>query len=163
MANLNDTKVWGNFEVTGDTTIAGNTMISGTATINNVITDSILSDTGTLEIGEPSNETDLIVYGNIQVETLTTHGNIRNCITVTNTYQILSTDDTIVCNKTTAFTVTLPIAIIGQLFRIKNINLGTVTLEGLNSDTIDNELNQPIQQWDCIVVQCYEANKWIII
>ena len=82
---------------------------------------------------------------------------------VTDTYDILATDFTVVCNKTTAFTVTLPAAVVGQFFYIKNINTGTVTVEGNGSDTIDGEANQDLLQWDNLFVQCNVANKWIIL
>ena len=84
--------------------------------------------------------------------------------TVTTTYQITDEDDTIICNNdTTAFTVTLPPANVGHIKQIKNIGLAVVTIEGSGTDTIDNELNQTIHQWDCLVVQCYVDNKWVII
>jgi hypothetical protein len=84
--------------------------------------------------------------------------------TVTDTYDILVTDTTIICNKTTAFTVTLPVAATGQVFNIKNINTGVVTVVGQGgTDTIDGETSQTIDQWACMVVQCYAANKWGII
>jgi len=88
---------------------------------------------------------------------------IENVVIVTDTYQILATDSTVICNKTTAFTVTLPTAVVGKKITIKNINTGLVTLEGSGADTIDGELNQTINQWDAIKVQCYAANSWIII
>ena len=91
------------------------------------------------------------------------YATIPSVTVVTDTYQILVTDYTIVCNKATAFTVTLPTAVVGQIFTIKNINTGLVTLEGSGSDTIDGELNQTINQWDAVKVQCYAANSWIII
>jgi len=83
--------------------------------------------------------------------------------TVDATYQILVTDETIICNKATAFTVTLPTAVVGQKFTIKNINTGVVTLEGDSSDTIDGDLNQSIYQWENMQVQCYVANSWSIL
>jgi hypothetical protein len=82
---------------------------------------------------------------------------------VVDTYSILSTDETVVCNKATSFTVVLPTAVVGQVFRIKNINTGIVTIDGKTTDTIDGELSQDILQWECIHVQCYAANKWAII
>ena len=89
-----------------------------------------------------------------------TGGWVGKITTITDTYQVLVTDQTIICDKTTAFTVTLPTAVVGQKFNIKNINTGTVTLEGDGADTIDGDLNQAIYQWECVQVQCYAANKW---
>lgn len=83
---------------------------------------------------------------------------------VTDTYTILFTDGVIVCNKGTAFIVTLPPATgSGTEKRIKNVGIGTVTLEGDSNDTIDGELNQPIVTWDDLVVKDYATNKWAIL
>jgi hypothetical protein len=82
---------------------------------------------------------------------------------VTNTYSILASDETVICNRTTAFTATLPAAVTGQRFNIKNINIGTVTVEGDSSDTIDGQLNQTLGQWDSMTVVCQAANTWVII
>jgi hypothetical protein len=90
-------------------------------------------------------------------------GLIENVVIVTDTYAILDTDSTIVCNKPTAFTATLPTAVVGQRFNIKNIGAGIVTLAATGADTIDIDTTQALSQWDCITVQCYLANKWIII
>ena len=80
--------------------------------------------------------------------------------TVVDTATIAVTDETIICNKTTAFTVTLPVGVVGQKFTIKNIGVGTVTIEGDGADTIDGSLNQSLIQWETFTVQCYVANKW---
>jgi hypothetical protein len=90
------------------------------------------------------------------------HGQIRKITTVDDTYTILATDYTVVCNKATDFTVTLPTATVGQVFNIKNINTGVVTVS-LAGDTIDGEASQTIDQWECLVVQCSAANTWIIL
>lgn len=83
---------------------------------------------------------------------------------VTTTYTILSTDEVIVCNSTTPFTVTLPTATgSGQTYAVKNINTGIITLEGNSFDRIDGELNQTINQWEDIQLTDYAANAWIII
>jgi hypothetical protein len=89
----------------------------------------------------------------------------HNTVTIqTTTYTVLSTDNLVVCNSTTAFTVTLPAASgSGKIYHIKNINSGTITLEGNSSDTIDGDLNVPIIQWDDVSVIDYAANKWVIV
>ena len=91
------------------------------------------------------------------------NGRFSHVVTVTDTYAVLVTDDTVVCNKATAFTVTLPAAVVRQRFHIKNINTGTVTLEGDSAETIDGAANQAVVQWESITVQCYEAGKWVIL
>lgn len=90
-------------------------------------------------------------------------GLTTNVTVVTNTYDVLTTDYTVICNKATAFTVTLPVAVVGQMFNIVNIGAGDVTIEGNGADTINGELNQTISTDDAMTVQCYVANKWIIL
>jgi hypothetical protein len=90
-------------------------------------------------------------------------GIIGEITTVTDTYTVLVSDETVICNKDTAFTVTLPTAVVGQRFNFKNIGVGTVTLEGNGADTIDGDLNQAIYQWEGVQVQCYASNKWSVI
>jgi len=85
------------------------------------------------------------------------------------TLEIVTTTTTIsktltVCNSATNFTCTLPAASgSGRAYEIKNINTAPVTIEGDGSDTIDGELNQQVDQWDCLIVIDYAANKWAII
>ena len=57
----------------------------------------------------------------------------------------------------------MPTAIVGQILNIKNIGVGTITLEGNGADTIDGAANQTINQWANMKVQCYAANSWVII
>ena len=83
--------------------------------------------------------------------------------TVIDTYNILAGDVTVICNKSSAFTVTLPTAVVNKVYYIKNIGAGTVTIEGASSDTIDGELNQAIYQYEAVVLQCHAANSWSII
>ena len=83
-----------------------------------------------------------------------------NTVVVTDTYTILDTDVTIVCNKGTAFTVTLPATVVGQNFWIGNIGVGLVTVDGDGTDTIDGDLTQDLDQWEGIHVHCYAANVW---
>jgi len=100
------------------------------------------------------------ISGQLTVE----DGYIGNVIVVDDTYVVSSTDYTVVCNKVTDFTVTLPVGVIGQIFTIKNINIGIVTVDtNLGGDTIDGEAIQTLNQWDAMKVQCYDDNKWVII
>ena len=82
---------------------------------------------------------------------------------ITDTDNILITDESIRCSKATPFTVTLPVGIIGQTFTIKNIGLGAVTVEGNGAETIDAELNQILYTNDDIIIQCQELTKWSIL
>lgn len=92
-------------------------------------------------------------------------GVVASITTVTDTYLILATDYTVICNKTTNFTVTLPSAlVIGQIYNIKNINTGQVTLAGANgTDTIDTATSQTLLQWDSLTIQCRANYKWVIL
>ena len=89
---------------------------------------------------------------------------IGKITTVTDTYQVLTTDQTVVCNKATGFTVTMPAAAVGQIFNIKNIGVGDVTLTAPGTDTFDEvDADLTITQYDSLTLQCRLANKWILI
>jgi archaellum component FlaG (FlaF/FlaG flagellin family) len=87
----------------------------------------------------------------------------QDATVVTNTYTIAQKDETIICNRPTAFTVTLPVAVIGKVFIVKNIGAGTVTIDGYDDDTIDGEWTQTIIQWESAQLQCYAVNAWVVI
>ena len=90
-------------------------------------------------------------------------GSIGKIANITDLYNIQSSDNVVVCSGSTGFTVTLPVAVVGQIFIIKNIGAGNITLQGYGgTDTIDGETSQTIIQWNSITVQCYIANKWIV-
>jgi hypothetical protein len=99
-----------------------------------------------------------------------TLGGITSKVTdVTNTYSILSTDETIRCSKTSAFNVTLPPAAltnIGQIYNIKNINTGAVTVIADTTgtpDLIDGETTQTVNQWENLKIQCTAVDTWSIL
>jgi hypothetical protein len=93
----------------------------------------------------------------------TNGGIIGKVTTVTDTYTILPSDETIVGNKSTAFTITLPTAVTGQIFTVSNIGAGVITLDGAGSDTISGVATQTINQWSVVKIQCISANTWAII
>lgn len=83
---------------------------------------------------------------------------------VTDTYNVLVTDEVVVCNKTSQFTVTLPqLPLVGQRITIKNIGTGNVVIDGFSLDTIDGAQSVTISRSDAVTLICYEANKWAII
>jgi hypothetical protein len=85
-------------------------------------------------------------------------------VVVTNTYSVADEVELVVCNKATAFTVTLPVASAsGRTITVKNINTGTVTVDGNSADTIDGIANQVLSQWDALTIVDYLANTWVII
>jgi hypothetical protein len=118
----------------------------------------------TAVVNTPSDQIANKTLANTFTATQTFNGGIVEKVTaVTDTYTILTSDTTIYCSKASAFTVTLPTAVVGQRFNILNVGAGAVTLEGNGSDTISDEINQTINQWENITVQCYAAGKWFII
>lgn len=95
---------------------------------------------------------------------LTTVGRKRAVTTQTTTYTVTTADEVVVCNSTTAFTVTLPAATGGgQTYAVKNINTGTITVEGDGSDTLDGAANITLGQWDAVQLVDYAANSWVVI
>lgn len=92
------------------------------------------------------------------------NGSKKNIKEKTADYTLTSTDDVIVCNSTTTFTLTLPTATgTGKTFYIKNINTADITTDANSSETIDDELTQTVSQYDCMKILDYASGKWIII
>jgi hypothetical protein len=87
-----------------------------------------------------------------------------NLITiVTGTYPVLTTDETVVCNSSSAFTVTLLAATgSGRMQTIKNINTGMVTVSGNGAETIDGDTTINLYQWESAQVVDYASGKWVI-
>ena len=99
----------------------------------------------------------------------TTAGRIVKITNVTDTYLVLVSDESVICNKATAFAVTLFPAVtatIGQKITISNINTGVVTITADatgTADLIDGVATQAIYQWETIQLECNAADKWKII
>lgn len=87
---------------------------------------------------------------------------IKAVTTVTDTYQMLVTDNLVVCNKATAFVCTLPVGVVGDTYKIKNIGAGNVTVS-LSGDTIDGETSQIVYSGDCMNIECVALNEWRIV
>lgn len=116
------------------------------------------SDTDAVKLD--SNKDFYITAGNL----VSQGGRKLKVTVVTGTYTALTSDDVIVGNSTTAFTITLPAASGGgRRYHVKNINTGTVTVDGDSSDTIDGDASQALAQWDAIILEDYAANKWVIL
>jgi hypothetical protein len=87
-----------------------------------------------------------------------------NIVTKTADYTATANDKTIVCNKATAMTITLPAATgSGRKFEIANIGAGVVTVDGNASETINGETTQALDQWSAIQVKDYVAGGWVIV
>lgn len=96
--------------------------------------------------------------------TLTTTGRLKAVTTKTGAYTLTTTDEVVVGNSTTIFTLTLPAATgSGRHYCIKNINTAIVTVDGDSSDTIDGSTTIALAQWDSIQIIDYTANAWVIV
>jgi len=84
--------------------------------------------------------------------------------TPTDTYVVLATDHLVLCNKTSAFNVTLPAASgSGRELIIKNINTGVATICGNGADTIDGSNTFALNnQYDGVTIIDAAANVWYI-
>jgi len=82
---------------------------------------------------------------------------------VYDTYNVLETDQVIICNPTVISTVYLPaVGSFGKTYIIKNIAAVNVKVEGDGTDTIDGALNVTLAQWDSITV-IDSGTEWLII
>jgi hypothetical protein len=83
---------------------------------------------------------------------------------VTDTTTEQTGDDLIVCNKGTTMTVNLLAATgSGRRLIIKNINAGVVTVDGVDSETIDGETTQTLAQWEALQIIDYASGAWVIV
>lgn len=85
--------------------------------------------------------------------------------TFTDTTTLNIQQEIILCNKATAMTVNLPsaVGISGKVFVIKNINVGTVTIDASGTQTIDGQETQTISfQYNSYTIVSNGAN-WFII
>ena len=90
-------------------------------------------------------------------------GRKRRFIIVTAAYTIQDTDENVICNSSSAFTVTILTATgSGQVFTIANINTGTVTVSKAG-DTINRVASQTLAQDESITIQDVAANTWVIL
>ena len=90
--------------------------------------------------------------------------NSQNIAIKTADYLISASDYFVICNKATAMTITLPAASgSGKSYMIKSIGVGKVTLDANSAETIDGELTQTLNQWDCINIVDYASGAWLII
>jgi hypothetical protein len=90
-------------------------------------------------------------------------GRVGKITTVIDTYTVLVSDETIVGNKATDFTINLPTAVVGQIFTINNIGVGVITVDGAGGDIIDGVTTKTLNQFEKIKIQCISANTWVII
>lgn len=82
---------------------------------------------------------------------------------VTSAKTLSANDELVLCNGT--FTITLPPAgsSEGKVYYIKNIGSGTITIDGDNSDTIDDSANAELDaQYEFITITSDGSEWWII-
>ena len=86
--------------------------------------------------------------------------------TVTNTYPLVSTDGTVVCNKATAFVLTVYLATgSGRKHVIPNINTGIVSLTASGSDyfNLPGTTVVPINQGESATIIDVAAGIWFVV
>jgi hypothetical protein len=82
---------------------------------------------------------------------------------VYDTYNVLETDQVVICNPTVISTVYLPaVGSFGKTYIIKNIAAVNVKVEGDGTDTIDGALNVTLAQWDAVTV-LDSGTEWLTI
>lgn len=106
-----------------------------------------------------------ITLGGTTSRTLsTTGGRIEKLSTITTSTTLDATYHNVLCNSASALTVTLPAAASnsGRVYVIKNINTGTVTVDGNASETIDGDTTYALTQYQSIKILCNGSN-WFIV
>jgi hypothetical protein len=95
----------------------------------------------------------------------TTGGRKIGVTTQTTTYAVGVGIELVVCNATTAFTVSLPSASgSGRIIAIKNINTGSISIDPDSADTIDGTTSEfVLGKLGCMTVVDYAANKWVVL
>lgn len=118
-------------------------------------TDSTTTTTGGL----------LIAGGAGISKTLSTTGRILTTSVKTTTYTITTSDHTIVCNSSSAFTLSLPSissASTGRQYIIKNKNTGQITLTASGSETIDGSVSVYLNQYESLTIVS-DGTVWNVI
>jgi len=102
---------------------------------------------------------------NLSISGLVVNGAKYKVATKTANYTAGATDDIILCNNSTGFTISLPAASgSGKVYNIKDINTAAITIDAnVSGGTIDGELTQEISQWENITLVDYSAGKWGIL
>jgi hypothetical protein len=90
--------------------------------------------------------------------------NVDILVVKTDTFNLLPTQHTVICDKGTSMSVNLYPAI-GSKRRhtIKSVGVGVVTVDGDSSETIDGVTTKTLNQWEYIEIVDYETGKWAIV
>jgi hypothetical protein len=88
---------------------------------------------------------------------------VRNIRTETSTYTVVDTDSVIICDGTFTLTLITAVGNEGLQYDIKNINTGTITVDGDGTETIDEALTQLlVAKFDSVTVTS-DGTNWVII
>ncbi len=85
-----------------------------------------------------------------------------NITSVTGAYTVKASDDIILCTGT--FTVTLPkaLGVNNQIFCVKNVSTGVITLDGDGSETIDGSSSKLLYQYEFVPVVS-NGSTWYLL
>lgn len=125
------------------------------AIISGSITDSTNTTSGSF----------ITAGGAAIAKTLTTAGRILSTSIKTTTYTITTSDSVIICNSSSAFTVSLPSlasASTGRQYIIKNKGSGQITLTASGSETIDGSVSVYINQYESLTIVS-DGATWNVI
>lgn len=87
-----------------------------------------------------------------------------NITEVKSDYIVKSTDFFIICNSGLALSLSLKSAIGKQdVFYIKNIGVGAVTITANLPDLIDGAATKVLNQYESCLIYDYDVNVWIVI
>ena len=113
-------------------------------------------------IGTLTNAGNFSVLGNISgnVNSAATPGLITDTATIPASSTLLQ----YICNKATAFTITLGTAVgfEGNILRFKNIGAGVVTIDGNASETIDGATTTTLSQYQAVSLIAYAGNWYVL-
>jgi hypothetical protein len=113
--------------------------------------------------GEASLDVETDIKGqDIEAREITGSGRKKGIAIKTEAYTLTQTDDIVICDSDTDFTLTLPQATgDGQVFTIKNVNTATITIDG-DGGTIDGNATLSLLEDESITIADYDTNSWII-
>jgi hypothetical protein len=90
-------------------------------------------------------------------------GNTTNVRTINESDTQLASDEIIVCDGAGITLTLLEATGSNKILHIKNINVSDVTVDGDGGDTIDDEFNQTVSEWENIMILDYAVGEWLIL
>ena len=87
-----------------------------------------------------------------------------NVTKVKNNYTIKETDPMVVCDSGSALTLTIKSTSgTGDVYYIKNIGVGIVTLSAISPDLIEGVSTKLLVQYASCILFDYDVNVWLVI